>query len=85
MKGPSMALAATPESLTGQELLDARQAAAVLHAQVQTLAKWRCQGGGPHFIRLSRRMIRYRRSDLDAFIAARTRTHTTADTSEPAA
>ncbi len=37
----------------------------------QTLAIWRVYEKGPRFIRLSGKAIRYRRSDLDAWLAAR--------------
>lgn len=51
------------------DLLTAKQAAAYLGLQVQTLSVWRCQRRGPKFVRLGR-AVRYRRQDLDAFIEA---------------
>lgn len=36
-----------------------------------TLAKWRCQGRGPRFIKLGGR-IRYRLSDVEAYLRERT-------------
>lgn len=47
------------------------------------LAKWRCLGGGPRFVKIGRR-VRYRRADIDAFIGARVRA-STSDTGEPRA
>lgn len=48
----------------------------------QTLANWRTAGTGPRFTRLNGRMIRYRRSDLQAWLAQQGRY---ASTSERAA
>jgi len=36
-----------------------------------TLEGLRCRGGGPRFIKYGRKAVRYRRSDLDAWIAER--------------
>lgn len=54
-----------------------RDAAAHLGLAPQTLAKWRCAGGGPPFRKLGRRAVRYRLADLDSF-ASRQFTSTTA-------
>jgi len=57
----------------GDELLDVREAAKELRVTKACLDNWRCAdvGGGPAFVRLGR-LIRYRRSDLLAFVAANT-------------
>lgn len=57
------------------ELLTIAEAAAFLKVKTKTLANWRWhQKRGPKFIRLdpnSRRpVIRYRKSDLEAFLSA---------------
>lgn len=57
------------------ELLDAEEAGLYLGGvkkplSYQTLANWRTAGKSPRFTRLNGRMIRYRRPDLDAWIAA---------------
>lgn len=75
----------TVDELAGEMLLDPRAAALRLAVAPQTLAKWRCTGGGPRFIRLSARMIRYRARDVDAWLAARTASHTTSAPPVPAA
>jgi len=36
---------------------------------LQTLAQWRWQGVGPAFVKVGR-LVRYRRSDVDAWLAA---------------
>lgn len=58
------------------ELLTAKQAATVLNLSPVTLAKWRCAGGGPRFIRYTARCIRYLQADLDTWVSARSAAHT---------
>lgn len=55
-------------------LLDTRAAAEYLALSPRTLEKWRSAGTGPTFCRIGGgvRGVRYRRDDLDAFVAART-------------
>ncbi len=53
-----------------------KEAARQLNVQDATLEAWRCRGGGPEYVRLSARAIRYRQSALDKFIAERVRTST---------
>jgi excisionase family DNA binding protein len=50
------------------DLLTTKQAASYLNLHPSTLEKWRVYGGGPQAYRLGTKAIRYRRSDLDAFI-----------------
>jgi excisionase family DNA binding protein len=57
-------------SSSDEGYLSPRQAAAYLNSSPSTLAKLRCTGGGPAFTRIGR-AVRYRRSDLDAWMAAR--------------
>lgn len=52
------------------------EAAAYLNLQPATLEQWRWNGKGPSFIKLGR-SVRYRQSDLDAFLEARVFTSTT--------
>lgn len=47
--------------------LNPAQAAAYLGVAVSTLAKWRVSGTGPPFHRPRPRIVRYLRSDLDAW------------------
>ncbi|MEO0871716.1 MAG: helix-turn-helix domain-containing protein [Pseudomonadota bacterium] len=47
------------------------EAASYLGLAVSTLNKWRVYGGGPRFMRLGR-AIRYRQSELDAFLSEQT-------------
>ena len=55
-------------TLTPGDLLDEREAAAILGASVQTLRNWRWRGEGPRFRKIRMRLVRYRRADLQAFI-----------------
>lgn len=57
------------------ELLRDRHAAAVLNVSPKTLANWRVSGTGPRFIK-SGRLVTYRYADLQAFIAAGSRSST---------
>lgn len=62
-------------------LINEREAADYLGYTVRALQNWRVRGGGPKFVRVSRRSIRYRRRDLNAWIEA----HLCSHTSEPLA
>lgn len=55
------------------QLYDELQAARLLRISRRTLQGWRLKGGGPPFVRLGLRCIRYRRADLQEFMAERTR------------
>jgi excisionase family DNA binding protein len=64
------------EQATAKNLLDEKQAAEYLDLQPATLAVWRSTGRWRlPFIKMGR-YVRYRRSDLDSWIASRTRTAT---------
>jgi predicted DNA-binding transcriptional regulator AlpA len=53
-------------------LLDTAAVAALVGNQPRTVMRWRTQPGeGPPFVRVNRKTVRYRQSDVDAFIAAR--------------
>ena len=62
------------------------EAAKFLGYTVRALQNWRVRGGGPAFIKTSRRAIRYRRRDLIAWAEAhRVSSTTEADFSASAA
>jgi hypothetical protein len=63
--------AASP-SASPDQLYDERQAARLLRVSRRTLQGWRLKGGGPLFVRLGPRCIRYRRADLQDFMVERT-------------
>jgi hypothetical protein len=49
------------------KIFDEREAAGLLGCSVALLRKWRLFGDGPAFCKLGR-LVRYRQSDLDAFL-----------------
>ena len=57
-------------------LVDERQAASFLCYSVRALQNWRVRGGGPRFVKVSGRSVRYRRRDLITWIEERTRSNT---------
>jgi hypothetical protein len=50
------------------ELLRPAQAARLLNVTPRCLQDWRLKGAGPRFIRMSPKLVHYRRSDLETFI-----------------
>ncbi len=57
-------------------LIDEQAASTFLGLTVRCLQGWRYKGGGPPFVRVSARCIRYRRCELREFADARLRTST---------
>ena len=55
-------------ALPDESLLTAQEAAAFLRLKYGTLAWYRCQGGGPAFVRVGPKLIRYRVGDLRAYM-----------------
>ena len=76
--GPT--LNTTAEQYTATPLpspnLKTSEAAAYLNVEPTTLEQWRWNGRGPRFVKISR-AVRYRLSDLDAFLEARVFSSTT--------
>lgn len=60
----------------GSDMLTTEQAARLLGLSPFTLNKWRLNGHGLRFIKLGR-AVRYRRTDVDAYLASRTQLPTT--------
>ncbi len=52
-------------------LITEQEAAGFLGYTIRALQNWRNRGGGPRFVRVSARSIRYRRRDLIAWAEAR--------------
>lgn len=65
-----------PISTHPAALLTEEQAAALLSVSMRTLQGWRTRGGGPKFVSISKRAVRYRVADLMAWIDDRTATST---------
>jgi excisionase family DNA binding protein len=53
-------------------VLNTREAAALVGLSIPTLNKLRVYGGGPSFLKLGR-AVRYRRTDLDTWLQSRLR------------
>jgi hypothetical protein len=52
-------------------LITTKDAALLLAVSPRTLEAWRLRGGGPRYVCLTNgRTVRYRKSDIDAFIVA---------------
>lgn len=69
----SRTLTATDDSgviraMTNKELMDRTDAAEYLGVTKDTLAQMASRGIGPRFAKLSGRLVRYRRADIDAWI-----------------
>ncbi|MCO6387932.1 AlpA family transcriptional regulator [Aliihoeflea sp. 40Bstr573] len=64
------------EAIKSLDNLTTEEAAAYCRQSRSTFEKLRHFGGGPCFIRLSARAIIYRRTDLDAWLAAKARNST---------
>jgi len=62
---------------TAMQLLDQREAAKRLRLSERTLERLRLQGGGPQFVKAGR-SVRYRETDLEAWIAQRVVSSTSA-------
>ncbi|MGH1417021.1 MAG: helix-turn-helix transcriptional regulator [Pelagimonas sp.] len=63
-------------TLKTDTLINEREAASVLCYSVRALQNWRHRGGGPKFVKVSSRSIRYRQSDLLTWIEERTISNT---------
>ena len=61
---------------TSPVLLTEKEAGRLLGFSIRTLQKWRVEGRGPIFVRVSPRSIRYRRDDLESWITESLRTST---------
>jgi predicted DNA-binding transcriptional regulator AlpA len=56
-------------------LLTPDDATEFLGVSKDTLAQWRSQSRGPRYIKLEKRLVRYRRSDLENYLAAHSVEH----------
>ena len=61
-------------------LINEQEAANFLGFSVRALQNWRLRGGGPEYVRVSRRSVPYRRRDLIAWSEERLEAHTSAAT-----
>lgn len=59
----------TTTTVNTERLLRRAEAAAMLNLKVQTLANWASAGKGPRRVRVGARAVRYRLSDITAYMA----------------
>jgi hypothetical protein len=72
MQSAPIAASTPPAPLNPGDLVDEREAAAILGAQVQTLRNWRWKRVGPRYRKIGKRLVRYYKPDLLAFVAGGT-------------
>jgi excisionase family DNA binding protein len=53
------------------EVYSPAELADLLRVSVSLLERWRAAGDGPRFVRLGRRVLRYRKADVDAWLLER--------------
>lgn len=53
-----------------QKFLSPREVSVLMRISIPQLEKWRREGGGPHWVRLGDRMVRYHVEDLRTWIEA---------------
>lgn len=75
---------AAADPLAEERLLSEREAAAFLGFGERALQNWRLRGGGPLFVKVSARAVRYRACDLRRWSAERLRA-STSETPSPKA
>lgn len=68
----------TPDPDYLDRLITERDAADFLGYTMRALQNWRVRGGGPLYVKISNRSIRYRRRDLQAWVESKLAEHTTA-------
>jgi len=61
---------------SASDLLLPAQVADRLSVSTKVLERWRGAGDGPAFVRLTRKTLRYRASDVEAFVTAKVRAST---------
>lgn len=69
-------LARDPDYL--DRLITESDAARLIGFSIRALQGWRLKGGGPLYVKVSGRAIRYRRRDLMAWTEAKLRPHSSA-------
>ncbi len=65
-----------PDRKPATDLLRTKEAADRLRLSPRTLDRWRVTGAGPRFIRLGRKAVAYRSSDLDVWLDSNTHNNT---------
>jgi predicted DNA-binding transcriptional regulator AlpA len=58
------------------QLVNEQEAAQALGFTIRALQNWRVRGGGPRFVKISGRSVRYRRRDLLEWTESKLRSNT---------
>lgn len=58
------------------QLLNETEVARMIGFTIRALQNWRVRGGGPQFVKISRRSVRYRRQDVLEWIKIHLRANT---------
>jgi predicted site-specific integrase-resolvase len=75
---PAPKPAPAPAQHAASDLLLPAQVADRLGVSTKVLERWRGTGDGPAFVRLTRKTLRYRAADVEAFINGKIHTSTAA-------
>lgn len=67
---------------TADKLCTPVETASLLGIAPQTMAHWRVRGSGPRYVLLNRRCVRYRLSDIQAWLDSRVQ-ESTAENEQP--
>ncbi len=67
--------AQSPSAVADAALLNETQAAQLLGITIRALQGWRLRGDGPLYVKLGR-LVRYRRSEIERWLDAHSRRHT---------
>jgi len=65
-----------PAGAARGNLLTPAQAGEILKVKTSLLERWRSTGGGPRYIKLSAKVVRYSQIDIDAFVIGRVMSNT---------
>jgi len=68
------------EIINLDRLIDEKEAADLLCYSVRALQNWRHRGGGPKFIKVSSRSVRYRIRDIQEWVEKKTVSNTSQET-----
>ena len=66
----------TDQTPDPNQLLTEKEAASLICYSQRALQNWRVRGGGPRYVKVSARSVRYQRRDVLEWIEARKRKHT---------
>lgn len=68
-----------PQQPAQDHVMTEKEAAEFLNLSVRTLQTWRYRGGGPRYFKIRRKLVRYTKSDLLAWLEFHARYNTAED------